>query len=348
MPQTYIAKHRTAVVILSYNSLSWHELFLPKIVEESHGQYDVVLIDHCTTDHTVDYVQRNFPTIHIIQLQRNNGFAWGYHEGLKQIQAEFYILLSSDFEVTTAWHQLLIQFMDAHPDVGAVQPKIKFYKDKRYFEYAGGSGGFIDNWGYLFCRGRVFDTLEMDEGQYNDNIRVFWASGGCFMVRSAVYHEAGGLDEDFFAHMEEVDLCWRIQHNGHKIAVCPKSQVYHVGGSIISYGSPQKTFYNFRNSFYLFIKNEKSSKLLWLIPLRLVLDGLAGIQFLLKGQFKNVTAIIKAHFSFYKNFNVLLSKRKNITFNHENVYRSQINILSEYYFNKKKKFKALKIKTTKI
>lgn len=345
MQKKYISKNRTAVVILSYNSLSWHEKFLPKIVEESHDSYDVFVIDHFSPDNTSEWIQTNFPTLTVIRLERNNGFAWGYHEGLKHIEAEYYVLLSSDFEVTTNWLKPLESFMDSHSDVGALQPKIKFYKDKRYFEYAGAAGGFIDRWGYLYCRGRIFDSLEKDEHQYNTSIQVFWASGGCLMVRSELYHKVGGLDEDFFAHMEEVDLCWRIQHLGYKIAACSQSEVYHVGGSVISYGSPQKTFYNFRNSYYLFVKNERLAKLCWLIPLRLMLDGVAGIQFLFKGQAKNCWAIVRAHFSFYKNAMKIWKKRKKLQHQHQHVYKTDLIILSEYYFNKKKKFSDLPLKT---
>jgi len=341
--ETYISHFRTAVVILSYNSLSWHQKFLPKIVEEAENKYDIVVIDHFSPDDTSSYIATHFPSVHVIRLERNNGFAWGYHEGLKRIQAEFYILLSSDFEVTDNWYQPLESFMDQHPDVGALQPKIKYYKDRAYFEYAGAAGGYMDKWGYLFCRGRIFDTLEQDQHQYDSNVQVFWASGGCLMVRATLYHEVGGLDEDFFAHMEEVDLCWRIQHKGYKIAACCESEVYHVGGSIISYGSPQKTFYNFRNSYYLFLKNEKITRLLWLLPLRLVLDGVAGVQFLFKGQWKNCWAIVRAHFSFYGHFFQLLKKRKNICHNHQHTYRTPIVILKAYFVNKKKKFSELKL-----
>lgn len=335
----------TAVVILSYNSLKWLQLFLPKVVSEAKG-YDVVVVDHASTDATGTYISQNFPTVHLLTLKENHGFAWGYAEALKQIDAKYYVLLSADFEITDNWFAPLHQAMEANPRLGAIQPKVRYYKERDKFEYAGACGGFMDKWGYMFCRGRIFDTLEVDQGQYDNAIEVFWASGGCFMVRAEAYHKVGGLDADLFAHMEEIDVCWRLKNAGYIIGVVPNSTVFHVGGSVISYGSPQKTFYNFRNNLILLLKNEESNKLLWLIPLRLVLDGVAGIQFLLKGDMKNIWAIVKAHFSFYAQFPMWYKKRQhakaNLTFrNKEGIYRRSI--IVDYFLNKKKKFTDLPI-----
>lgn len=339
-----VARKDTAVVILSYNSRKWHELFLPKIVEQAADGYDVIVVDHASPDDTADYVRHHFPYVQLIQLKENHGFAWGYAEALKQIQAKYYILLSSDFEVTDHWFPPIHKAMEANPDMAACQPKIRYYKEREYFEYAGAAGGYIDKWGYLFCRGRIFSTLEKDEGQYNDAKEIFWASGGCFVVRADVYHHLGGLDPDLFAHMEEVDLCWRIKNAGYSIGYVPDSTVFHVGGSVITYGSPQKTYYNFRNSLVLLLKNEKGAKLLWLLPLRLILDGLAAMQFLAGGQFKNIAAIAKAHWSFYCSFGKWYRKRSAVKAlaierNTRGIYRKSI--IVDYFLKGKKKFSQL-------
>ncbi|OSZ78718.1 hypothetical protein CAP35_10860 [Chitinophagaceae bacterium IBVUCB1] len=305
-----VCQQDTAVVILSYNGKKWHEQFLPQIVAEAHTGYEVIVVDNASTDDTYAYLQEQFPTVKTLQIGINRGFSNGYAEALKQIEAKYYILLSSDFEVTTGWYPPLIQAMQRYPGLAACQPKIRYWRDKEYFEYAGAGGGFMDNFGYLFCRGRVFNTLEKDNGQYNDDIEVFWASGGCFMVRADLYHKAGGLDHDLYAHMEEVDLCWRLKNMGYKIGYIGQSTVYHVGGSVISYGSPQKLYYNFRNSLVLLTKNEKTSKLLWLFPLRLVLDGIAGLQMLFTGKLQGTLTIIKAHFHFYGSLGKWLQRRR--------------------------------------
>src|SRR5579875_3716988 len=273
-----VCNHDTAVVILSYNGRKWHELFLPKIVEEAHTGYDVIVVDNASTDDTYQYLLNNYPTIKTLQIAVNRGFANGYYEAFRQIQAKYYILLSSDFEVTEGWFPPLLHAMEHYENLGACQPKIRYWREREKFEYAGAGGGFIDKFGYLFCRGRIFADIEKDDGQYDDNIEVFWASGGCLMIRSDIYHKVGGLDPDLYAHMEEVDLCWRVKNTGYRIGYIGKSIVYHVGGSVISYGSPQKLYYNFRNNLILLVKNEKGTKLMWLFPLRLLLDGVAGLR----------------------------------------------------------------------
>jgi len=335
----------TAVVILSYNSKKWHDLFLPKIIAESKDQYDVFVVDHASTEPLGDYIAANFPEVHLIRLNENHGFSWGYAQALNQIEAKYYILLSADFEVTNDWFRPLHQAMENNPNMAACQPKIRYYKDRAYFEYAGAAGGFKDTWGYLFCRGRIFEDLEKDNGQYNDDREIFWASGGCFVARADIYHQLGGLDPDLFAHMEEVDLCWRMKNAGYEIGYIADSTVFHVGGSVISYGSPQKTFYNFRNSLVLLLKNESASTIFWLIPLRLCLDGIAGVQLLLKGQVKNVLAIIRAHFSFYGHLGMWLQKRKAVSLlksdspNRKGIFHKSIII--QYFLKGKKKFTDL-------
>ena len=341
----------TAVVILSYNGTKWHELFLPKIVEEAHTGYEVIVADNASTDDTLQYVQTNFPSVKTLQITINYGFANGYCEALKQIKAKYYILLSADFEVTEGWFPPLHAAMERDEMLAACQPKIRYWRDRELFEYAGAGGGFMDNFGYLFCRGRIFFDIEKDNGQYNDNIEVFWASGGCFMVRAELYHKAGGLDEDFYAHMEEVDLCWRLKNIGYKIGYIGSSLVYHVGGSVISYGSPQKLYYNFRNNLILLIKNEKGTKLLWLFPLRFILDGVAGLRLLLMGQFKQTFTIIKAHFHFYREAGKWLKRRREnkkliITRNESGIY--PYSIVWNYFLRGKKKFTDLKWQPKKL
>ncbi len=336
-----VSGYDTAVVILSYNGRKWHELFLPLIVSEAEGMYDVVVADNASTDDTLQYVKDAFPGVHTLHIPVNYGFANGYYEALNQIQAKYYVLLSADFEVTHNWFPPLLHAMQRYEGLAACQPKIRYWKERSYFEYAGAGGGFMDNLGYLFCRGRIFDKLEQDNGQYDDDIETFWATGGCLMVRSDLYHKVGGLDPHLYAHMEEVDLCWRLKNAGYKIGYIGGSTVYHVGGSVISYGSPQKLYYNFRNSLILLLKNERGSKLLWLFPLRLILDGIAGLQMLAGGKFKEMFTIIRAHFHFYGSFGKWWKKRKqaqkHVTLrNKEGLYKGSI--VWDYFALKKRTF----------
>lgn len=327
----------TAVVILSYNGKDLHKDFLPLIVAEAGNQYDVVLVDNASTDDTYEYVRENFPTVKLVQHKINNGFAQGYHDGLQQIKAKYYVLLSADFEVSQGWFTPMYTVINSDENIAAIQPKILYQKDKTQFEYAGAGGGFMDKWGYMFCRGRLFDSLEKDNKQYDDNVEVFWAGGGCFFVRADLYHQFGGLDLDFYAHMEEIDLCWRMKNAGHKIAYSGQSTVYHVGGSVISYGSPQKLYYNYRNSLSLLLKNEKTARLLWLLPWRLILDGISAAPHLLKGDFKSIGAILKAHVSFYCQIPRLLKKRRTNkrlwqNRNEEGIYNQSI--IDQYFIKK--------------
>jgi GT2 family glycosyltransferase len=341
----------TAVVILSYNGKKWHDLFLPKIIEQAKEQYQVIVVDNASTDDTLLHVQTYYSSVTTIQLPINKGFANGYYEALLQIQATYYILLSADFEVTDDWFPPIHKTISSHPQIAVCQPKIRYWKERSYFEYAGAAGGFMDYLGYLFCRGRIFETLEEDHQQYDDAVELFWASGGCFVVNAEVYHRVGGLDKDLYAHMEEVDLCWRIKNAGYSIAYVPESTVYHVGGSVISYGSTQKLFYNFRNSLILLLKNERSAKLCWLIPVRLVLDGLAGIQLLLQGKWRHTLTIIKAHFSFYGQLGLWLKKRaqnKSLITNRNTVGIYNKSVIWQYFAKKKRTFKALDFKTKPI
>lgn len=336
-----VCESLTAVVILSYNSLDWHKLFLPKIVEQSASGYDVVVVDHASPDNTAEFIQANFPTVKLVSLVHNRGFAGGYADALEQVKAKYFILLSSDFEVTDNWYPPLLSAMERDPKLGALQPKVRYWKDRELFEYAGAAGGFMDNWGYMFCRGRIFDTLEEDKGQYDTDIKVFWASGGCLMVRADAYFEVGGLDAALYAHMEEIDLCWRLQNHGYYIAAIGSSTVFHVGGSVISYGSPQKTFYNYRNNLAILVKNERAAKLLWLLPLRFILDGVSCLPFLRSGNFKNIWAVLRAHFSFYRTFSYWRRQRRSArrsagTADVKGIYPKSIII--KYFLQKRTRF----------
>ena len=305
-------KIKTAVVVLNWNGKAWLEKFLANLVKHSQ-EATVFVADNASTDDSVDFVKSNFPSVKIIINASNGGYAKGYNDALKQIDAEYFVLINSDIEVTEDWLSPIIDLMDSDKKIAACQPKLLDYKKRNTFEYAGASGGFIDNLGYPFCRGRIFDDLEEDKGQYNDAIEVFWATGACLFVRAAHFNEVGGLDEDFFAHQEEIDLCWRLKNKGYKIMVQPKSVVYHVGGGTLNAGSPFKTHLNFRNNLFMLFKNLPTSSLFITIPTRLVLDGVAALTFLNKENgLQHVIAIAKAHFIFYFEIPKLIAKRQKI------------------------------------
>lgn len=289
---------RTAIAILNWNGKSWLEKFLPNVVLNS-PQADVYVIDNHSTDQSVDFVKTNFPEVKLIQNQENNGFAGGYNEGLKSIDAEIYCLLNSDVEVTPNWIAPVLELFDKNPEIAAIQPKVLDFNHKDYFEFAGAGGGLIDNLGYPYCRGRVFDTLEKDRGQYDDEAEIFWASGCALFIRSKDFHEQNGFDGRFFAHQEEIDLCWRLKNSGRQVWYCGKSAVYHVGGGTLNKQSPQKTYLNFRNNLSMLLKNLPFPKLVGLIFLRLCLDGVAGLMFLFKNGAEHTWAVVRAHFAFY-------------------------------------------------
>jgi len=297
---------KIAVVILNWNGVKLLEQFLPSVIQFS-PEATIYVADNASTDGSIQFVQDNYPSVNIVQNKSNKGFAGGYNDALQHINAEFYALVNSDIEVTENWLQPILKTFASEPSTAIIQPKILDFKRKDYFEYAGAAGGFIDKYGYPFCRGRIFDTLEKDNGQYNDATEIFWASGACFFIRSKVYKELNGFDEDFFAHQEEIDLCWRAINKGHIIKYISESIVYHVGGATLQQSNPQKTFLNFRNSLLMLTKNLPQKNLLTVIFSRLVLDGIAGVKFIFSGQFAHCWAIIRAHFTFYclfsKNFN---------------------------------------------
>lgn len=289
---------KTAVVILSWNGKSWLEKFLPGVINNS-PEAEIYVIDNGSTDGTAAFLGTQFPVVKIIINEKNHGFAGGYNEGLKKIDADIYCLLNSDVEVAENWIPPVIALFQKDKTIAAIQPKIKSYHNRNLFEFAGAAGGLMDNLCYPYCRGRIFDDVEEDNGQYDAETEIFWASGCALFIRSEDFHAQRGFDERFFAHQEEIDLCWRLRNAGRKIFYTPLSTVYHVGGGTLSKQNPQKTYLNFRNNLSMMLKNLPLPDALWLIFARLCLDGIAGIRFGLKDGFPHLWAVVRAHFAFY-------------------------------------------------
>jgi GT2 family glycosyltransferase len=325
---------KIAVVILNWNGVQLLEQFLPKIIQFS-PEATIYVADNASTDNSVAFVQTNFPSVQIVINNHNYGFAQGYNEALQHIDAEIYALVNSDIEVTENWLQPILKTFKEESNTAIIQPKILDFKKKTHFEYAGAAGGFIDHYGYPYCRGRIFDTVEENFGQYNDDCEIFWASGACFFIKSTVYHELGGFDASFFAHQEEIDLCWRAINKGHTIKYNSKSVVYHVGGATLQQGHPKKTYLNFRNSLLMLTKNLPKEKLYTVLLSRMILDGIAGVQFISKGKFSHFLAIIKAHFSFYSLFSTNYNKRADFQ---SKKYYNVRSIVYNYYVKSGKVF----------
>jgi GT2 family glycosyltransferase len=321
---------KVAVVILNWNGKQLLEQFLPSVVQYSK-EATVYVADNASTDDSVAFVKDQFPKVSIVVNPANTGYAGGYNDALQHIEADVYALVNSDIEVTENWLQPIIKAFQNEPTTAIIQPKILDYKNKDYFEYAGAAGGFIDQYGYPFCRGRIFNTLEKDLGQYDSNQEIFWASGACFFIRSNVYKELKGFDTSFFAHQEEIDLCWRAINKGHTIKYLFESKVFHVGGATLQQGNPKKTELNFRNSLLMLTKNLPEKVLFRVLFIRMILDGIAGIKFLLEGQPKHLVAVLKAHFSFYQRFAINYNKRD--TYQQTKYYFTKSIVLS--YFIKK-------------
>ena len=327
-----------AVVILNWNGVELLQKFLPAVVEFSPKAH-VYVADNNSTDNSKAYVTKHFPKITWIQNKENLGYAGGYHKALKQVKEDIYILLNSDVEVTKDWIEPHLLAFKENSKIVATQPKIKDYNNREYFEYAGAAGGFIDRYGFPYCRGRIFETIEKDTGQYDATIPIFWASGACLVIRRDAYWEAGGLDADYFAHQEEIDLCWRLQLHGGKIFSIPESVVYHVGGATLHKSSPQKTYYNFRNSLYTLYKNLPKKELFPIVFTRLCLDGLAGIRFIFQLKFKHCIAIIRAHYAFFREISNL--KKKRIQFIQKPIERLNTTIVKFYFINGINRFDQL-------
>ena len=331
---------KTALVILNYNGVKFLKKFLPSVIEHSSNDAEIWVADNCSTDGSIELLEEEFKDVKIIQNETNGGFATGYNVALRKIVADYYILLNSDIEVTANWINPVIDLMESDNTIGACQPKIRSYSQKEKFEYAGASGGYIDKYGYPFCRGRIFQSLENDNDQYDNPTEVFWATGACMFVRADIFNQLNGFDDDFFAHMEEIDFCWRMKSIGNKVMVCPSSTVYHVGGGTLPVGSARKTYLNFRNNFVLLYKNLPSKSLASVIIVRLFLDGLAGIKFLLQGGFSDFIAVIRAHLYFYRNWKHIRQKRKGtVRSDVSKIYRG--NIVVDHYLLRKKKFSDL-------
>lgn len=297
-----------AVVILNYNTRRHLEQFLPSVVDNSPGAH-IVVADNGSPDDSIAFLKTNYPQVEVLDLQQNYGFAEGYNQALSKVKAGIYVILNSDVEVTPGWMEPVLEAMQKDPSMAIAQPKILAWQEKNRFEYAGASGGWIDALGYPFCRGRIFSQREEDKGQYDTAQECFWAAGAAFFIRADLYHAFGGFDGDYFAHNEEIDLCWRLKRAGFSVWCIPQSVVYHLGGGTLEYENPRKVFLNFRNSLYSLLKNQPARKLLWLIPARFLLDGLAGARFAAKGQFRAIWAIVRAHFSFYAHFRHTVRKR---------------------------------------
>lgn len=331
---------KVAVVILNYNGKDFLRKFLPDVIRKTGSEAEVWVADNNSLDGSTEIMREEFPDVKLVENHYNAGFAGGYNMALKKIEADYYVLLNSDIEVSEGWVKPVIDLMETDDKIAACQPKILAYHDKTEFEYAGASGGFIDKYGYPFCRGRVFQSLEKDFGQYDDSIEVFWATGACMFVRADLYHKYGGLDEDFFAHMEEIDFCWRLKNLDYKIMVCPSSKVYHVGGGTLPKKSARKTYLNFRNNLSLLYKNLPKNQLFMAFTVRLILDGVAALKFFFEGGFHDLVAVIEAHLYFYKNLGKLKKKRKSLTqkkvscvYNH--------NVVVDHYLKGKTKFSDL-------
>jgi GT2 family glycosyltransferase len=328
---------KTAVVILNWNGAKLLQQFLPSVLQFS-GDATIYVADNASTDTSIAVLKNEFPTVKIIENTGNYGFAKGYNEALKCVEEPYYALVNSDIEVTENWLQPIETIFDNEPNTAIIQPKLLDYKKKTHFEYAGAAGGFIDKYGFPFCKGRIFDTLEEDLGQFDTETEIFWATGACFFIRKEVFRSLQGFDGDFFAHQEEIDLCWRANNVGHTIKYCPTSVVYHVGGATLNEANPMKTFLNFRNSLLMLTKNLPKKKLGPIIFIRLCLDGLAGVQFLFKGKVTHTFAILKAHFYFYHLIGRNLKKRNN---SQKTEYFYTKSIVWNYFVQKKNTFNRI-------
>jgi len=325
-----------AVAILNWNGREHLRTYLPSVIAHS-GEAVIYVIDNASSDDSLDVLGREFPSIKIIQNSSNTGFAGGYNEGLKSISEEYYVLLNSDVEVSANWIKPVIDLMESDSKISIAQPKILSYREKNKFEYAGAAGGYIDYLGYPFCRGRIFQQMEVDKGQYDENTEVFWATGACMFIRSKLFWQLEGFDDRYFAHMEEIDLCWRAKNIGQKVYYCGQSKVFHLGGGTINNTNPRKTFLNFRNSLITLKKNDQSGFSSLKILYRLLLDGLAFIKLMVDNGPTHAFAILKAHFSFY-GFKIKKSKVDGP--NQYGIYQGSI--VYDRFLKGKKRFDQLK------
>mgnify|MGYP002623430165 FL=1 len=332
---------KTAIVILNWNGRAMLQRYLPSVVANTPDDACVVVADNGSTDDSLAFVESNYPQAGIVRLDRNYGFAEGYNRALAQVEAEYYVLLNDDVDVVAGWIEPIIKLFEDNPQVAVCQPKLLMDTQRDTFEYAGASGGFIDRFGYPFCRGRMFNTLERDEGQYDDCAEVMWATGAAMFVRGSVWREVGGLDGSFFAHMEEIDFCWRVRNRGYKVMCCPQSVVYHLGGGTLPKGSPRKTYLNFRNNLSMLYKNLPSSRLVPVLALRIPLDWVAALKFLTDGNPGDFAAVGKAHRSFIASLKRLRRQRRAESGKSGGL---PCNLLVQYYLLHKTKFSQVKWK----
>ncbi|MCS7229393.1 MAG: glycosyltransferase family 2 protein [Candidatus Kryptonium sp.] len=342
-----MSQPKVSVIILNWNTKHFLAEFLPTVIQTNYPNLEVIVADNGSTDGSANFVKENFKNVKLITFDKNYGFCGGYNRAVKFASGEYVVLLNSDIEVTPNWLNPIINFMEENKDVFACQPKLLSYFERNRFEYAGASGGFIDKLGYPFCRGRIFNYCEEDLGQYDEIKQVFWATGACMVIRKKFLDEIGFLDEDFFAHMEEIDLCWRANLHGYKIFCIPQSVVYHVGGGTLPKTNPKKTFFNYRNSLIMLEKNLALIELLFVIPLRLLFDILSAFVFLFKGNFGDFIAVFKAHLDFWLKQHKWIKKRIE---NRKNIKMRKIDnnlifkgsIVIEHFVLGKKRFSELK------
>lgn len=333
----------TSIVILNYNGAAMLRQFLPGVLRYS-GQAEVVVADNASTDASLSVLHEEFPTVRVIALPENYGFAEGYNRALQQIEATYVVLLNSDVEVTPHWLEPMEHYLETHPEVAGCQPKIRSFRQPEYFEYAGACGGFLDAYGYPFCRGRILGTVERDTGQYDTVVRVFWATGAALMIRLEMYRQAGGLDGRFFAHMEEIDLCWRLRSRGYTLVCVPQSTVFHVGGATLTKENPRKTFLNFRNNLLMLYKNLPEQELQRVMRVRWLLDAAAALQFLLKGEWKNARAVWQARQDYHRLKPIYRAiRQENLRLTRQAYVPEWVPfaILVAYYLRQKKTFDAL-------
>lgn len=337
--------NKVAIAILNWNGWEHLEQFLPSVIEHTPEDVaDIIVVDNGSTDESLIELNTYFPSVQLIELDKNYGFADGYNLALRQIEQEYTVLLNSDVEVTENWLEPLLNEMEADSSIAACQPKVRAYRQTDHFEHAGAAGGFIDRFGYPFCRGRIVDCVEQDNGQHDTPIDIFWATGACCMVRTKHFVESGGLDGFFFAHMEEIDWCWRMKNRGHRIVVVPQSVVFHLGGATLGYESPRKLFLNFRNSLYMLFKNLAKRELIWVLFIRMILDGVAAAKFIADGKSGMVKPILHAHMQFYRSIPRLIKQRKKLgrkspLRKHTGVLRGSI--IYRFFIKRKRRFEEV-------
>ncbi|MFC3196153.1 glycosyltransferase family 2 protein [Parapedobacter deserti] len=332
---------KVAVVILNWNGRFFLERFLPSVYNSDYPNIEFVVGDNGSTDDSVAFVANSYPAIRVVRNESNLGFAGGYNEVLKQVDADYFVLLNSDVEVTPHWITPVIELLESHPDMAVAQPKIRSYYHREHFEHAGAAGGFIDYYGFPFCRGRMLHVVEQDNGQYDDSCEVFWASGAAFFIKRHCWEEAGGFDPDFFAHMEEVDLCWRLKLTGYRIGYCSKSVVYHVGGGTLAASNPRKTYLNFRNSLFMMQKNLPLIDACWVVFARMWIDLVALLHFLILGKFRDAWAISRSHQRFFLDFFKTARKRRRHSrrFSKKGMYGGSF--IWAFYLGRKTRFSML-------